>query len=85
MIHSLRDLPHVADIRNLGLMAAIELEPKAGEPGARGYEVLLKSLELGLLVRATGDTIALSPPLIIEMSHLDRLFQTLREVLRTIS
>lgn len=85
MIHSLCDLPHVADIRNLGLMAAIELEPKAGEPGARGYEVLLKSLELGLLVRATGDTIALSPPLIIEMSHLDRLFQTLREVLRTIS
>ncbi|MDX5936356.1 aspartate aminotransferase family protein [Acidithiobacillus thiooxidans] len=85
MIHSLRDLPHVADIRNIGLMGAIELKTRSGEPGARGYEVLCKALERGLLIRATGDTIALSPPLIIELKHLDRLFQTLREVMRTIS
>lgn len=85
MIHSLHDLPHVTDIRNIGLMGAIELEPRSGEPGARGYEVLCKALERGLLIRAIGDTIALSPPLIIELSHLDRLFQTLREVLIKIS
>ncbi|WP_369573986.1 aminotransferase class III-fold pyridoxal phosphate-dependent enzyme [Acidithiobacillus sp. IBUN Pt1247-S3] len=85
MVHSLRDSPHVRDIRNLGLMAAIELEPHADAVGARGYAAMIEAFRRGLLIRATGDTIALSPPLIIELSHMDRMYQTLRDVLRSIS
>ena len=81
-VHSLRGLPLVRDIRNLGLMAAIELEPRPHAVGARGYDALVQALQRGLLVRATGDTIALSPPLIVEGTHLDRIIQTLRDVLR---
>lgn len=84
VVHSLRDSPHVRDIRNLGLMAAIELEARPNAVGARGYEAMVEAFRQGLLVRATGDTIALSPPLIIEHSHLDRIHQTLRNVLRSL-
>ena len=80
-LHSLRGLPHVNDLRNLGLIAGIELEPRAGKPGARAYEVFVRCFERGLLVRMTGDIIALSPPLIIEEQHIDELFTTLRAVL----
>ena len=79
--HSLRGLPYVVDIRNIGLMAAIELEPIPGKPGTRGYETFLRCYEKGALVRVTGDTIALSPPLIIEKNHIDQLFSTLAEAL----
>lgn len=79
--HSLRDLPHVVDIRNIGLLAAIELEPIPGKPGARGFETFLGCYEKGTLVRAAGDNIALSPPLIVEKHHIDQLFGTLSEVL----
>jgi beta-alanine--pyruvate transaminase len=65
-VHSLRGLPHVIDVRNYGLIGAVELEPRAGKPGTRGFEVFLKCFERGLMVRQTGDTIAMSPPLIIE-------------------
>ncbi|WP_308389428.1 aspartate aminotransferase family protein [Acidithiobacillus sp. AMEEHan] len=85
MVHSLRDSPNVRDIRNLGLMAAIELEPRSDAIGARGYAAMVEAFYRGLLIRATGDTIALSPPLIIELKHLDRIYQTLRDVLRSIS
>ncbi|WP_241550276.1 aspartate aminotransferase family protein [Acidithiobacillus sulfuriphilus] len=81
-VHSLRGLPLVRDIRNLGLMAAIELEPRPNAVGARGYDAQVQALQRGLLVRAAGDTIALSPPLIVEGTHLDRIIQTLRDVLR---
>jgi beta-alanine--pyruvate transaminase len=84
-VHSLRSLPNVIDIRNLGLVAAVELQPRAGAPGARAYEVLVKAFENGLLVRVTGDTIALSPPLIISPAQIDELATTLGAVLKTIA
>ena len=84
-VHSLRSLPNVIDIRNLGLVAGVELQPRAGAPGARAYEVLVKAFEKGLLVRITGDTIALSPPLIISPAQIDELVTTLGEVLKTIA
>jgi beta-alanine--pyruvate transaminase len=81
-VHSLRGLPHVIDLRNLGLIGAIELEPIPGKPGARGYQTFVRAFEKGLLVRVTGDIIALSPPLIIEKSHVDQVFGVLAEVLK---
>jgi beta-alanine--pyruvate transaminase len=82
-VHSLRGLPNVIDIRNLGLVAGIELQPRAGAPGARAYDVFVKAFEKGILVRFTGDIIALSPPLIIEAAQIDQLITTLAEVLRS--
>jgi beta-alanine--pyruvate transaminase len=83
-VHSLRGAPHVIDIRNIGLIGAIELEPRPNAPGARAYETLVKCYERGLLVRVTGDTIALSPPLIIERDQIEMIVATLGEVLRAI-
>jgi beta-alanine--pyruvate transaminase len=80
-LHALKDRPHVIDLRNFGLIGAIELEPIAGKPGARGFDAFLRAFEKGILIRVTGDTIALSPPLIIERSHIDQLFGRLDEVL----
>ncbi len=80
-IHALRGLPHVVDIRNYGLIGAIELAPQEGAPGARGYQVLDRAFRHGLLVRVTGDTVALSPPLILERQHIDSIFAMLRDVL----
>lgn len=81
-VHSLRDLPHVVDIRNLGLVGGIELAPIAGEPGKRAFSVFLDCWEKGLLIRTTGDTIALSPPLIIENKHIDQIIGTLSDALK---
>jgi beta-alanine--pyruvate transaminase len=80
--HELRGLPHVIDIRNYGLVAGIELEPIAGSPGARAFGVYLKCFERGLMLRTTGDTIALSPALIIEPQHIEELFGILSQALR---
>jgi len=80
-VHSLKGLPHVIDIRNLGLIAAIELEPMQG--GSRAFDAFLKCYEAGVLIRTTGDIIALSPPLIVEKVHIDQLFDTLRRVLQS--
>ena len=80
-VHSLKGLPHVIDIRNIGLVGAVELEPIAGRPGARAFEAYLRCFEKGLLVRATGDVIALSPPLIAEQRHIDETIGTLSAVL----
>ncbi len=79
-VHSLKDLPHVIDIRNYGLIGAVEFEARPGKPGARGYEVFTKCFEHNVLVRQTGDIIALSPPLIIEDKHIDQIISTLRKV-----
>jgi len=79
--HALKDARHVVDIRNLGLVAGIELEPRRGAPGKRAYEVFVKSFEAGVLIRYTGDTIAFSPPLIIEKPQIDRIFETTRSIL----
>jgi len=81
-LHSLKGAPHVIDIRNCGLMAAIELEPRAGQPGRRAYEVFLKAFEAGVLIRVTGDTIALSPPLIVERRQIDRIVSCVGEMVR---
>ena len=77
-LHGLKGMPHVVDIRNCGLMAAIELAPRAGQPGKRGYEVFVKAFEAGVLIRVTGDTIALSPPLIVQKSQIDQIFDCVR-------
>ncbi len=83
-VHGLASAPHVIDIRNIGLMAAIELAPREQGPGDRGYGVLGKALKAGLLVRATGDTIALSPPLIITGDQIAELVAILGAVLADI-
>ena len=80
--HALRDLPHVVDVRNYGLILGLELETIPGKPGSRGYEVFTRCFERGVLVRQTGEVIALSPPLIIEKPQIDEIFGTLREVVR---
>lgn len=80
-LHSLADCPHVIDIRNMGLIGAIELQPIAGEPTKRAFAAFVDAFDKGLLIRTTGDIIALSPPLIIEETHIDQLFGTLRDVL----
>ncbi len=82
--HSLQGAPHVIDVRNYGLIAGIELEPISGSPGARAMQVYLQCFERGLLVRTTGDILALSPPLIIETTHIDQIFGTITDVLRSI-
>jgi beta-alanine--pyruvate transaminase len=82
--HALKGTRHVIDIRNCGLIAAIELEPRAGAPGRRAYETFVKAFESGVLIRVTGDIIALSPPLIVEKPQIDRLFASIREVLQAV-
>ena len=80
-VHSLKDRRHVIDIRNMGLIGAVELEPIAGAPTQRAFSAFLKAYEKGILIRTTGDIIAMSPPLIIEKAHIDQLIDTLGEVL----
>ena len=83
-VHSLRGLPHVIDIRNLGLVAGIEVEARAGAPGARAFEIFRRAFETGALIRVTGDVIALSPPLIVEKQHIDELVGVLGKLLREV-
>jgi len=84
-LHSLRGLPHVIDIRNLGLVGGIELEPRAGAPGTRAFDVFVDCFNRGSLIRVTGDIIALSPPLIIEKQQIDELVGTLAAAIRAVS
>ncbi|NKX43909.1 aspartate aminotransferase family protein [Roseicyclus persicicus] len=81
-LHSLKGLPHVIDIRNLGLIGGVELEPIAGEPTKRAFTAFLEAYDRNVLIRTTGDIIAMSPPLIIEKGHIDTLIGTLADVLR---
>jgi beta-alanine--pyruvate transaminase len=83
--HSLRGSPHVIDIRNLGLVAGIELEPRAAEPGKRGFEVFLDCFENGVLTRQTGDILAFSPPLIVEESHIQQMVESIAKALLRVS
>jgi len=80
-IHRLVSAPHVIDVRNLGLMGAVELQPVEGQPGKRAAAVFRRCFDAGLLVRVTGDTIALAPPLVFEEQHLTTVFETLGAVL----
>jgi beta-alanine--pyruvate transaminase len=82
-IHSLKDLPNVIDIRNFGLIGAIELAPRDGKPGARGYDVFTKAFhEKDLLIRTTGDVIALSPPLILDRNDIDQITSRVAAAIR---
>jgi beta-alanine--pyruvate transaminase len=83
-VHGVRAAPHVKDIRNFGMVAGIELESRPGQPGARAYEAFLKCLELGVLVRYTGDILAFSPPLIISEAQIGELFDTVKKALQDI-
>ncbi|HEV8013947.1 MAG TPA: aspartate aminotransferase family protein [Stellaceae bacterium] len=82
-VHSLKGAPNVIDLRNIGLVAGIELAPIPGKSGARAFDAYVKCFERGLLVRQTGDIIALSPPLIVEKQQIDDMFGMLSEVLKT--
>jgi beta-alanine--pyruvate transaminase len=82
-LHSLKDAPNVIDVRNIGLVGGIELAPRPGEPGKRAFDVFLECWQRGVLIRTTGDTIALSPPLIVENKHIDQMVGTLADVLKT--
>jgi beta-alanine--pyruvate transaminase len=81
-VHSLEDHPHVIDVRNIGLVAGIELEARDGKPGGRGLDALTACFNAGLLIRVTADIIALSPPLIIEKGQVDHLIEILGGVLK---
>ena len=83
-VHSLKGGRNVIDLRNLGLLSGIELAPRPGKPTARAFEAFLKCYDKNLLIRTTGDIIALSPPLIVEKKHIDEIFGTLAEVLKTV-
>jgi beta-alanine--pyruvate transaminase len=84
-VHELRGSPHIKDIRNLGLVAGVELEPRANAAGARAYEVFLRCFEAGVLIRYTGDILAFSPPLIIDEKQIDQVFSTVRDALRQVA
>jgi beta-alanine--pyruvate transaminase len=81
-VHSLKGLPNVIDLRNFGLVAGIELAPRAGKPSERAVRVFHRCFDDGVLIRTTGDIIALSPPLIIEKPHIERIFSTLADAIR---
>jgi len=83
-VHSLKGFPFVIDIRNIGMMAAIELEPRAEEPALRALEVFRRCFDAGVLVRTTGDTIALTPPLIIDERQIDQIVTTIGQALQSI-
>jgi beta-alanine--pyruvate transaminase len=83
-VHSLRGLPHVIDIRTIGLVAGIELESIPGKPGARAFAAFKQAFADGILIRTTGDIIALSPPLVLEKKHIDELFGKLAAVLKNL-
>jgi len=83
-LHSLRDAPNVIDIRNIGLVGAIELKPIDGQPTKRAFSAFVKAFEKGVLIRTTGDIIALSPPLIIEKAQIDEIVDCVRSVLEAV-
>jgi beta-alanine--pyruvate transaminase len=83
-LHSLRGTRNVIDIRNEGLIGAVELESIPGEPTKRAFSAFLKAYEKGILIRTTGDIIAMSPPLIISKAEIDQLIGTLKDVLDTL-
>ncbi|WP_020697274.1 aspartate aminotransferase family protein [Reyranella massiliensis] len=83
-VHSLKGLPNVTDIRNLGLAAGIDLAPSSA-PGARGYDAFVKAFELGLMVRQSGDAIAMSPPLVIEKAQIDEIIDITAKTIKAVA
>jgi beta-alanine--pyruvate transaminase len=84
-LQTLKGLPHVIDIRNVGLVGGIELAPREGEPGKRGFEVFVDCWENGVLVRFTGDIIALSPPLIVEHKHIEQMVGAIAAAIKRVA
>ena len=84
-LHSLKGLPNIVDIRNLGLVGAIELAPRDGAAGTRAYDVFVECFKKGLLIRVTGDIIALSPPLIIEEGQISTIVETIADAIKRVS
>lgn len=83
-LHGLRDAPNIVDIRTLGLIAAIELAPRPEAPGARGYDVFRACFEHGLMIRVTGDTLALSPPLIVSEGQIAEMAGIVAKAIRQV-
>ncbi|MFZ6748124.1 aspartate aminotransferase family protein [Undibacterium sp. Ren11W] len=84
-VHSLKGLPHVIDLRSIGMIAGIELASIPGKPGARAFSAFKQAFADGILIRTTGDIIAMSPPLVIEKKHIDELFGKLATVLKNLA
>ncbi|MCB1969349.1 MAG: aspartate aminotransferase family protein [Geminicoccaceae bacterium] len=85
-VHSLKGEPNVIDIRNLGLMGAVEMSPLPGKPGQRAYEAMRRGFhEHGIMLRITGDTIAMSPPLIVSEEEIDKIVETVRKIIREVA
>ena len=83
-VHSLKGLPNVVDIRNLGLAAGIDLAP-SGPVGTRGYAAFTKAFDLGLMVRQSGDAIAMSPPLVIEKAQIDEIIDITAQTIKAVA
>ena len=83
--HSLKGTKNVIDIRNMGLIAAVEIEARDGAIGARGFEVMKKAWDLGVMIRANGDTIAFSPPLIVENNQIEEMFDVTKKAIESIN
>lgn len=81
-LFSLKGLPNVIDIRTIGLVGGVELAPRAGAAGQRGYEIFVDCFKNGALVRQTGDIIALSPPLIVEKDQIDVIVGKLADAIK---
>jgi beta-alanine--pyruvate transaminase len=84
-LHSLKGLPHIIDLRKIGLIGAIEMQGIEGKPTERAFEAFLQCFDKGLLIRTTGDIIALSPPLIISKEQIDIIFDTISTVIKELS
>ena len=83
-LHTLKGERHVIDIRNHGLVGAVELAPRANAVGARAFDAYLKCWEKGVMIRQTGDILAIAPALIIEEAQIDEIVETLRSVLKAL-
>jgi beta-alanine--pyruvate transaminase len=84
-LHQLKGLPNVIDIRNVGLMGAVEVAPRKDAAGARGYDVMVDCFNRGLYLRQSGDSFAMSPPLIVERSHIDEMVSILGDAIKRVA
>ena len=84
-IWQLKGSKHVMDLRVIGLVGAVELHSREGAVGKRAFEAFTKAFDNGVLIRVTGDTIAVSPPLIVEKAQIDQIVSTISEVLATVA
>ena len=83
-VHSLRNEAHVIDIRNIGMAAAIEFEPRNNEPSIRAMEIFKYCFDHGVMVRYTGDIIAIGPALVCNPEEIEVIIETIRAAIRTV-